>query len=326
MKKEKVIINDRWGNVDNPFLTVITPVYNRRNVLKRAIDSVERQSFRDIEYIIIDDGSTDSIDDIVEEFMESTELPVMFVKKNNGGVHTARNAGYKRARGKLILCVDSDDELKFNACEIFYKEWQKIPNEDKKYYWQMKAQFVDQNGQDAGSRFPDGINELPIEESWKYFSMAKGDQMGCRVAKVMKENLFPEPEGVKFVTENVRWIPLERKYRSWGINETVAICHREGDDHLSKGDKKKTKQDLRNMFWNVVYRLNNFETFVLSFVQRLESICKYCVLAHLLMRQDDKKIVKKFKLKGVQNNFWKIFFWMPSMIFAKIYYNRKVKV
>ena len=121
MKKEKVIINDRWGNVDNPFLTVITPVYNRRNVLKRAIDSVERQSFRDIEYIIIDDGSTDSIDDIVEEFMESTELPVMFVKKNNGGVHTARNAGYKRARGKLILCVDSDDELKFNACEIFIR-------------------------------------------------------------------------------------------------------------------------------------------------------------------------------------------------------------
>ena len=72
--------NAYWNNLKHsPFISVVTPVYNRRSLMRRTIASVQAQTFRDIEYIIVDDGSVpeEAIDDIVEEFMNSTDLPVM---------------------------------------------------------------------------------------------------------------------------------------------------------------------------------------------------------------------------------------------------------
>ena len=324
MQGEAIKVNKNWREFEKPFMTVMTPVYNRRATIKRAIDSVEKQTFRNIEYIIIDDGSTEEIDDIVYDFMESTKIPVMFVKKNNGGVHTARNMGYKYARGELILCVDSDDELKPKACEVFHDTWFLIPKAERKKYWQMKAQDIDQNGRIVGSLFPKNINELSKEEARKYFSLAKGDQIGCRVVSVMKKNMFPEPKGITFVSESVRWAPLELKYRSWGINDALLICHRDGDDHLyNRLSKKLTKQGLRNEIWNITYKVNRPVVFLLTFKKRLKYIFGYCVFFHLLMFNGDKKFAKKNRLIGRYNNFWKMFFYIPSAIFA-FYYNKNV--
>lgn len=320
------LTNKKWVNLKKrPFLTVMTPVYNRRSTIEKTIRSVEEQTFRDIEYIIIDDGSTEPIDDIVNKFMESTKLPVMFVKKPNGGVHTARNVGYEQARGELVLCIDSDDELLPEAAEIFYRTWKLIPKDGRKEYWQMKAQCKNQEGKITGTLFPDGINEMPIDDARRYFSLSKGEQIGCRVTKIMKENKFPEPDGVTFVEENVRWVPLEEEYRSWGINDVVRTYHTEGDDHLSKSSKKKTKQDLRNMLWNTMYRLNRPKLFVLNFKQRLVSICKYCVIARLLWWCGDGKFVKKYPIEGWLNNFWKNIFWIPAIFVASIYYTKIVE-
>ena len=105
-----------------PFFTVITPIYNRRATIQRTIDSVISQTFSDYEYIIIDDGSSQSSDDIIFDFLNATNIPAMYVKKENGGVHTARNVGYKYARGKFVVCIDSDDELLPDALSIFYNE------------------------------------------------------------------------------------------------------------------------------------------------------------------------------------------------------------
>jgi len=322
MFSNNCVCNEEWGKKVKPFLTVMTPVYNRRETLQRTIRSVEKQTFRDIEYIIIDDGSTELVDDIVEKFMNSTDIPVMFVKKNNGGVHTARNIGYRQARGELVLCIDSDDELLPDACEIFYKTWCSIPKEQRKDCWQIKAQCVDENGKITGTLFPDNVNTQWDKNTWKSFSMSRGEQIGCRVAKIMKDNLFPEPEGVTFVTEGVKWIPLERKYRSWGINDVVRIYHTEGDNHLSKGSSKKTEQDLRNSLWNITFHLNNNKVFMIKRIKRLKFIGKYCVLVRLLVYCGNEKFVCKNKLAGQYNNFWKGLFVLPAAIIAKLYFSK----
>ena len=268
----------------------MTPIYNRRKTIERAMRSVERQTLRDIEYIIIDDGSTESADDLLEKFMDSTKLPVMYIKKENGGVHTARNVGYKQARGELILCIDSDDELLPEACEIFMKTWKSIPNKDE--VWQIKAQCINEKGEITGATFPKGINEMPIEEARKCFSMAKGEQIGCRSAKIMKENLFPEPEGVTFVREGILWVPLEKKYRSWGINDVVRIYHTEGDDHLSSS-KGRSNQDLRNEFWNLNYILKRPEVFKYGTKRRAKNVVKREIVRWGLVVRGDWGVVRK---------------------------------
>lgn len=95
--------NSTWNVVDKPYVTVITPVYNRQSTIKRAFESIQRQTFKNFEYIIIDDGSTDDSNAIARDFMNATNIPTMLITKGNGGVHSARNAGIKNARGGIFL-------------------------------------------------------------------------------------------------------------------------------------------------------------------------------------------------------------------------------
>lgn len=127
--------NNAWQKLPHPFFTVITPVYNRLETIGRTIESVKKQTYGNFEYIVVDDGSVQaqSIDDIIYKFMASVQFPVMYLKKKNGGVHTARNLAYEYARGEMIVCIDSDDELLPRCLDVFRKAWQTIPENEKHY-------------------------------------------------------------------------------------------------------------------------------------------------------------------------------------------------
>ena len=99
--EERVRTNKKWDQGGSPLITIMTPVYNRRSTILRAIESVEKQTFRNIEYVIVDDGSIEPIDDIVDNFMKTTKLSAVFVKTKNSSVHTARNVGHCHARGGI---------------------------------------------------------------------------------------------------------------------------------------------------------------------------------------------------------------------------------
>ena len=313
----KIIKNKNWDNSKRPFITIITPVYNRRSTILRTMMSVEAQTFRNIEYIIIDDGSFETIDDIVKSFMDNVSIPIMFVKKHNGGVHTARNVGYVQARGELILCIDSDDELLPEACKVFHDTWLSIPKDDRAKCWQIKAQILGQNNKTMAPVFPENINNLPIGKARKYFSVVHGEQIGCRSAKIMKQNLFPEPNGITFVMESIIWIPLENKYRSWGINDIVSKCYRDGNDHLSD-TWRKDKQSLKNGIWSRQYIINHPKDFRLNLTKNLKMITKYCIFLHLLSVYNEQVFIRRNKIIGFCNNFWKVIVWVPTWIIAKI--------
>lgn len=88
--------------------SVIIPVYNAKETLRRCLDSLVRQQFSDYELLLINDGSTDGSDAICREYA-STYSCVRYFAKENGGVSSARNLGLEQAKGEYILFVDSDD-------------------------------------------------------------------------------------------------------------------------------------------------------------------------------------------------------------------------
>ena len=91
-----------------PLISVVLPTYNRARILRRAMLSVLRQSFGDLELIVVDDGSTDGTAQLVGEF---TDPRVRYVTRQcNGGVAAARNTGVRAARGRYLAFQDSDDE------------------------------------------------------------------------------------------------------------------------------------------------------------------------------------------------------------------------
>ena len=100
----------------NDMVSVIVPVYNVCDFLEKCVKSIISQTYREIEILLIDDGSTDGSSEICDNFMKYDQR--VFVKHiNNSGVSNARNIGIELARGKYIVFVDSDDYIKVNLIE-----------------------------------------------------------------------------------------------------------------------------------------------------------------------------------------------------------------
>lgn len=111
-----------------PKVSVIIPMYNMELYICECLDSVIRQTMEDIEILIVDDGSTDSSLQICQKYADKDNR-IQLLKKENGGVTSARNLALDKANGEFVLFVDSDDWLEYNACELLVHQ-QLINNAD----------------------------------------------------------------------------------------------------------------------------------------------------------------------------------------------------
>lgn len=100
-------------------ISLIVPVYNTADFLRQCLDSILGQTLRDIEVVCVDDGSTDSSADILEEYA-SSDSRIRVIHKENGGLVSARKAGIKEAAGEYIGYVDSDDWIEADMIERLY--------------------------------------------------------------------------------------------------------------------------------------------------------------------------------------------------------------
>lgn len=108
-------------------VSIIIPYYNRKNTMIRAIRSVENQTFKDYELILINDGSTDDTQEIVKEYLKSKKMNVKFLSQKNAGPSAARNIGILNAKGKYIAFLDSDDSWEMRKLEIQVNYMEKNP-------------------------------------------------------------------------------------------------------------------------------------------------------------------------------------------------------
>ena len=109
-------------------ITVVVPVYNVEQYLKDCIDSIILQTYKDIEIILVDDGSTDTSGLICDEY-KSKDKRIKVFHKENGGLSSARNCGIENATGKYITFVDSDDVVRENYILFLYKAIKELEKE-----------------------------------------------------------------------------------------------------------------------------------------------------------------------------------------------------
>lgn len=102
-------------------ISIIIPIYNKENSLKKCIDSVIQQTYKDIEIILVNDGSKDYSGKICDEYKE-IDRRIKVIHKQNGGVSSARNEGIKNALGEFIQFVDADDRIDKYMCEKLHNE------------------------------------------------------------------------------------------------------------------------------------------------------------------------------------------------------------
>lgn len=242
-------------------VSVFTCVYNRAHTIDRVFRSMKRQSYKNIEHIIVDDGSTDGIDELVAEYINTVKYPVKYIKKSNGGKHTAVNVAWDNAEGYFLFQLDSDDEVLPYAIQFLVDSYEEIPDEQKNDFWCVLGRCVDQKQKKLiGQPYPDGINSLNVEDAKRIANSINGDKVGLMVRDKLVGLRYPEPAFVNFVTESHLWYRLNNEYRTLYTNEPALIYYvNTGDECLS--NPRKTFQVYANYSFNEKYELENRKEF-----------------------------------------------------------------
>ena len=105
----------------NDKITVIVPVYNVENYLRKCLDSIIAQTYKNIEIIVVNDGSTDTSGEICKEFVE-IDHRIIYIEQENAGLSAARNTGLENMSGDYVTFVDSDDWIEQDYVETLYKK------------------------------------------------------------------------------------------------------------------------------------------------------------------------------------------------------------
>lgn len=207
-----------------PFISILTPTYNRGKLLLPLYESLKNLTFENFEWLIVDDGSEDDTEQYalswIAHNIENAEFPIRYIKKSNGGKHTAINRGVREANGELILILDSDDTLPADSLATIAQYYEQCKGyEDCAGVCGLMAHH---DGQLIGTGFP----KEPMYESALQFRYAEkgnvtGDLLEVYKTSVMREFPFPEIENEKFCPESLVWNRIANKYKLFCFNKVV---------------------------------------------------------------------------------------------------------
>ncbi|HEY8803664.1 MAG TPA: glycosyltransferase, partial [Clostridium sp.] len=105
--------------MQNPLISIIVPIYKVEVYIRNCVDSILNQTYKNLEIILVDDGSPDNCGNICEEY-SSKDKRIKVIHKKNGGLSSARNAGLDIASGEYIGFIDSDDWIEGDMYESLY--------------------------------------------------------------------------------------------------------------------------------------------------------------------------------------------------------------
>lgn len=189
-------------------ITIFTPTYNRGYIIENLYRSLQRQSFNDFEWLVVDDGSSDNTEELFTKWSkENNNFQIRYYKKENGGKHRAINYALDKARGELFFTVDSDDYLTDDA---LYKvdKWEKSLDRSKKFAG-IVANIGNDKDKTINNFFKKEYLDLDLLQRYDYTEDGKkvldGERAYIFYTDIHRKYKYPEFKGEKFMTEAVVW-------------------------------------------------------------------------------------------------------------------------
>lgn len=250
-------------------ITVFTPAYNRSHLLPRLYDSLCKQTFKDFEWVIVDDGSVDDTKSLSLSFSqrEVTFFPIRYFYQENGGKHRAVNHGVREAKGELLFIADSDDMLPPDALQIVSKVYEEIKDDNSfAGVCGLDGTF---EGKVIGSGLPQQVLDTPsVDIRFKYG--VTGDMKEVFRTSVLKEFPFPEIEGERFCPEMLLWNRIATKYKLRYFNKIIYLAEYQ-EDGISAGIvKARMTSPIASMF--TYAELNSYD---IPFASKLKAAINY---------------------------------------------------
>lgn len=219
-------------------LTIFTPAYNRAHTIGRTYESLCRQTCKDFEWLVIDDGSTDNTRELVEGWIADHRIPIRYIYQQNQGMHGAHNTAYRHITTELNTCIDSDDYMPDDAVEKIITFWHEHGSDE--YAGIIGLDIDDQHRQIIGKPFPADLTATTL--SGYYAAGGSGDKKLVYRTNVI--NSYPEYpifEGERYVGLAYKYMLIDQDYKLLTINAPLAIV-----DYQSDG----SSANMYRQYWN----------------------------------------------------------------------------
>jgi len=286
-----------------PILTIFTPTYNRAYILEKAYRSLQCQSDKRFEWIIVDDGSNDNTKNLVQKWQdENNTFKIEYYFQENSGKHIAINNGIEFAKGKLFLILDSDDYLRNDAVEFIIKQTTNI--KEKLNYGGIVANRVYSNGNIIGTTFDGDYKDLTFFEREK--NGITGDKAEVFFTDILRQYKFPKFANEKFCTEALVWNRIAKD--GWlfrFFNENIYYT-----EYLNDGLTKKYQVLMEQnpcqayIFFKEYYKNNIYMTYKIKILYFLN------LIYFAKKSNGEDNVIKEFNLNKI---FIRIVYYMARL-------------
>lgn len=274
-------------------ISVVTPTYNRAHTLTNLYKSLlKNRKYSNFEWLIMDDGSTDDTEKLIKKWIKEYKIDIKYFKQKNKGKMEALNNLISKAKGELLIEVDSDDYLTDDAFKIILEEYKDIKDNDRVYALAFNRKTKD--NKIIGNQKKEGIYRLFD----MYFKMkASGDSPLVFKTKIRKKYKYKLENNERFSTEGRMYHEIDLNYDGlkW-ISKPIVIC-----EYLDDGYSKNINNIFKsNPYGYYAYYKEMFDHDFkgMPFKSRLHILKHYILFSKLT---DKRKIYTIKNTKGLLN-------------------------
>lgn len=290
-------------------ITIFTPTYNRAYTIKTLYDSLKQQTFRDFEWIVIDDGSTDNTQKLFDDIKNDVhDFPITYLYTKNQGKHCAVNRAVGMASGRLFFIVDSDDSLPKNSLEIIEKYENSLSSEEKEFFAGVAGLRGSEDGSILGTTFEgDYLDVTYLNAPSKNIY---GDKAEVYYTEILKKYPFPQFNNEKFIPESTVWNVIAADGYKLRYFNTIIYFGEYLEDGLTRQGKEKYK-DIPKGYGLYLSQLVEYGQ--LKKLKKWESLFNY-------YRMFNERLTNREMANNLNMNLMRFYFRMLGIrLFYKLY-------
>lgn len=292
-------------------ISVVTPTYNRGDLLKKLYQSlVDNLEFEGkIEWIIIDDGSTDNTKEIIEGMIKEEKIEIKYKWQENQGKMKAINQAIEEVTGELTIECDSDDYFCKNVFSMIQKDYEKYKNE-KDIYGICYLKY-DQKGNNMGGDFK---KEKTTMFDLYFKEGETGEKAIVFISEIRKKYKHELEKEEKFVTEARMYHKMDLNYKIIGKNEPIMICEYQKDGYTQNIEKQFKENPFG--YYQYFKEILQHDMKGTSFKKRIYVIKHYILFTYLTQNKKSRK-----EIKNISNKMLYLILYFPGILKSKARFN-----
>lgn len=230
--------------------SVFTATRNRAGMLYQLYQDLKAQTYKDFEWVVVNDGSCDNTDEVIKSIQKEDVLHIQYVSLIGEGKHSAWRAATPLFRGRYVVTADDDDHITTDMLTVFDKHWKRLEQSSEyDVFWEVRSRCKKNDGSLVGKALPSKEYDSDYN-TISYKMKVYCEMVGCRKVEVLRNEAsvpeyFPFMKDASNFAEVIRWSRAARKYKTRFVSD-VTRTYCETPESLSSnafnrcmsGDKK----------------------------------------------------------------------------------------